>query len=180
MSRLISEGSRRFPETPFNIRRETRIKSVLSTLRYRRPCSSFAVTMRPVKSISSHPKREKGKNRDETGGTMEKEKERWNGGPVKESPAFLIRSKPHYDLRARPREPSISINTDREYHYTALVVAHFEYERSKDIMLIEPAILQYTIATLGPEGPSRPDFSPTRLIFAGRHAYMYSGRRDAL
>lgn len=29
----------------------------------------------------------------------------------------LIRSKPHYDLRARPGKPSISINTDREYHY---------------------------------------------------------------
>lgn len=55
-----------------------------------------------------------------------------------ESPAFLIRSKAHYDLRAGPREPSISINTDGEYHYPSVAVAHFEYERSRDIMLIEP------------------------------------------
>lgn len=82
-------------------------------------------------------------------------------------------------LELVPREPSISINTDGEYHYPAVVVvvvAHFEYERSRDIMLIERTILQYSNARMVPGAVPGRDFSPTSRFAATVCIYVCRAR----
>jgi len=102
-------------------------------------------------------------------------------GARRETPFCLIRSKPHYDLRARPSKPSISINTDREYHYPDRGGGRFWIRKEhRDIMLIARYYNMDRPRCSFLQGVLFSDFSPTYRVSAYRCMRISSGQQSTL